>query len=162
MTDARRPLLIASYGLLGLLVACSSDETGAQSATSGPSSGSAAGAGAAGGASAQGGAGGGTADAGGSGGQCLVDRCEAYADRETCCADRACGWHHNTGHQSHAGVPPCVSSERVCMVAGREVRRCPEGTTCLGDTAFQDTEDDCTLPPRGQISLLDRGICVCE
>ena len=109
----------------------------------------------------EGGAGGSAAGGQGGAPDCLMDPCERHADRLSCCADPACGWHHNTGHLNH-GMPPCVSRERVCVVAGREVRECPSGTSCLLEGVFQDTENDCTLPPDMQISLLDRGICMCD
>jgi hypothetical protein len=73
----------------------------------------------------------------------------------------SCAWQHKTGHLLH-GVAPCVQRDRICVVAGEEVRKCPDGQTCMRQGAYQDTADDCTLPEPGMTSLLDRGICVCE
>jgi hypothetical protein len=99
--------------------------------------------------------------AGGSGSPCPSDPCENHATHEACCADPACGWHQDTGHVLH-GIAPCVSHERVCVVAEQEVRACAATMTCVVQGVGQDTENDCTLPPGGSVSLLGRGICACE
>jgi hypothetical protein len=110
------------------------------------------------GAGAQGGAGSG--GEGGAGAGHPIDPCEAYPDRESCCADPSCGWHHNTGHSLWYDVEPCVDRDRVCEVAGEKVRDCPEGMICHVDGGWE-TEDDCAaLPPRDMINLLGRGICL--
>ena len=139
------------------VLACSSDETNAAAGGgSFSSTGSTVG-----GNDAAGGSGaGGIATGAGAASACLRDTCEAYADRETCCADPACGWHDGTGHQLF-GVPPCVAKERVCEAGDRTIRDCPPGTTCLVQGASQETENDCTLAPPGQVYLPGRGICSC-
>jgi hypothetical protein len=149
---------------IALIAGCGDDippgPSGSGDAAAGGGQGAAAAGGSSGGSSSAGS--GASAGAGGSGGACVIDdACGLYADRETCCGDPGCGWHHNNGHQLD-GVPPCVAQDRVCMVAGRPVLECPDGTTCQGDGVYQDTANDCRLPPGGSISLLDRGICVCE
>lgn len=99
---------------------------------------------------------------GGAGAQCPHDACGLHGTREACCADGACSWHHGRGHANH-GVGPCVSRDRICVVADEVVRTCPETMSCLREGAWQDTEDDCTLPePGAPVSLLDRGICACD
>jgi hypothetical protein len=108
-----------------------------------------------------GGAGGSTGGTGGAAPSCLRDPCEAHPDRQTCCADAACGWHQGTGHQL-VGIAPCVAKERVCEAGGEKVRDCPAGTTCIVEGAAQETENDCTLPPPMQVYLPGRGICGCR
>ena len=106
-------------------------------------------------------AGDGGGGAGGGESLCPSDPCENHTTHDACCADPACGWHEGTGHVIH-GIAPCVSHERVCVVHGEEVRVCADNMTCVEQGTGQDTENDCTLPPGGSVSLLGRGICACE
>ena len=160
LTTLRRPSLLAALAIALGCAAAEPVDDGGSGASGGGGGAATGGAGASGGA---GGAGGANGGMGGSGGNdCgLVDPCTVHDTHPACCAEAGCSWHHNTGH-SLDGVPPCVSAERICVVAGQDVRMCPAGQTCLREGAFQDTADDCVLPQPGMISLLDRGICVCE
>jgi hypothetical protein len=144
---------------LSCMLGCGTDDGGGDGgATSSASSGNGSG----GGGGGEGGGAASTSSRGSGGGapSCLRDACEAHADRQTCCADAECGW-HQTGHVIH-GIPQCVSKERVCKAGDRTIRECPSGTTCIVEGASQETEDDCTPPPAGQIYLPGRGLCGCR
>lgn len=148
-TRRRASVAAAAAGLLcAMFTACGEEEGSTVGAGAGTQ-----GSGAAGAAGGQGGAG---------GMQCPPsnDPCEVHATHAACCADPACGWHDGTGHQLF-GIPPCVSSERICEVDGMKTRDCAPGTTCVSQGSKQCTADDCVAAPGGGVCLVGRGICAC-